>query len=149
MNKEFKKAFDAIIEEKKLNADILIDAMQAALSSSYKKNFNEPADIRTEINTETGEIKVNKVTTVVEEIEDADTQISLEDARKIKEIEFKGNDNTSIETLKSITQLKSGEEYNKSKIDNAIQNIKNTTVFTNVYSVPHGQDKKTSNFINA
>jgi outer membrane protein assembly factor BamA len=54
------------------------------------------------------------------------------ETRKIKEIEFKGNDNTSIETLKSITQLKSGEEYNKSKIDNAIQNIKNTTVFTNV-----------------
>ena len=54
------------------------------------------------------------------------------ETRKIKEIEFKGNENTSIETLKSITQLKSGEEYNKSKIDNAIQNIKNTTVFTNV-----------------
>ncbi len=50
----------------------------------------------------------------------------------IKGIEFKGNENTSIDKLKSITQLNSGEEYNKSKIDIAIQNIKNTTVFTNV-----------------
>jgi N utilization substance protein A len=87
MNKEFKKAFDAIIEEKKLNAEILIDAMQAALSSSYKKNFNEQADIRTEINTETGEIKVYKVTTVVDEIdecsEEGGTQITLKDAKKI------------------------------------------------------------------
>ncbi|MBX9838072.1 MAG: hypothetical protein K2X69_07110 [Silvanigrellaceae bacterium] len=35
----------------------------------------------------------------------------------IKGIEFKGNENTSIDKLKSITQLNSGEEYNKSKTD--------------------------------
>ncbi len=79
--KEFKKAFDAIIEEKKLNAEILVNAMQAALSTAYKKNFNEQANIRTDINTETGEIKVFKVTTVVAEIEDEFSEILLEDAR--------------------------------------------------------------------
>ncbi len=81
-SKEFKKAFDAIIEEKKLNAEILVNAMQAALSTAYKKNFNEQANIRTDINTETGEIKVFKVTTVVEEIVDEHAEILLEEARK-------------------------------------------------------------------
>lgn len=80
-SKEFKNAFDAIIEEKKLNAEILIDAMQAALSTAYKKNFNEQADIRTDINVNTGEIKVYKVTTVVDEINDEHSEILLSDAR--------------------------------------------------------------------
>ncbi len=80
-SKEFKKAFDAIIEEKKLNAEILIDAMQSALSTAYKKNFNEQANIRTDIDVDTGEIKVYKVTTVVEEVEDEYSEISLEEAR--------------------------------------------------------------------
>lgn len=78
---EFKKAFDAVIEEKKLDPEVLINAMQTALSTAYKKNFNEAANIRTDINTETGEIKVFKVTTIVEEVEDENAEISLEDAR--------------------------------------------------------------------
>lgn len=79
--KEFKKAFDAIIEEKKLNAEILINAMQTALSTAYKKNFNEQANIRTDINTDTGEIKVFKITTVVDEIVEPNAEILLEEAR--------------------------------------------------------------------
>lgn len=88
--KEFKKAFDAIIKEKGLNGEIIIDAMQSALATAYKKNYNEQADIRVSINPESGEIRVCKVTTVVDdaddcvcEIENIESTIALEDAQEI------------------------------------------------------------------
>ena len=95
--KEFKKAFDLLVSEKKLDPEILLDAMSTALSTAYKKNFNESANIRTLIDTNTGEIKVFKVKTVVDEIKElteeeieADVEeinpnslILLSDAKKI------------------------------------------------------------------
>lgn len=68
--REFKKAFDMIVTEKKLDPKILLDAMSAALSTAYKKNFNESANIRTVIDTQTGEIRVYKVRTVVDDYPD-------------------------------------------------------------------------------
>ena len=66
--KEFKKAFDVLVNEKNLDADFLIDAMSSALSTAYKKNFNETANIRTVIDTDTGNIRVYKVREVVDKI---------------------------------------------------------------------------------
>ena len=56
--KEFKKAFDVLVQEKNLDADYLINTMSSALSTAYKKNFNEPANIRTVIDVDTGSIRV-------------------------------------------------------------------------------------------
>lgn len=89
--KEFKKAFDGLVKEKKIDEEVLLEAMSSALSTAYKKNFNESANIRTVINTETGEIRVYKVTTVVDTLEseneeetiDPNHVILLEDAREI------------------------------------------------------------------
>ncbi len=89
--KEFKKAFDLVLSEKKIDPTVLLDAMSSALSTAYKKNFNESANIRTLIDTNTGEIKVFKVTTVVDTLENDDEEnpidpnqvILLEDAKKI------------------------------------------------------------------
>ncbi len=90
--REFKKAFDMIVAEKKLEPNVLLDAMSAALSTAYKKNFNETANIRTVIDTNTGEIRVYKVRTVVKEIPeiedeenpvDPNSLILLKDAKLI------------------------------------------------------------------
>ncbi len=90
-SKEFKKAFDMLIIEKKIEPNILLEAMSSALSTAYKKNFNETANIRTVIDTTTGEIKVYKVKTVVEAMPEVDEEdsvdpnslILLKDAKKI------------------------------------------------------------------
>lgn len=92
--REFKKAFDMLVSEKKLDPSVLLDAMSAALSTAYKKNFNETANIRTVIDTATGEIRVYKVRTVVAEMPEIDEEsdedpidpnslILLEDAKEI------------------------------------------------------------------
>lgn len=83
-NKEFKRAFDYIVEEKGIDPSVVEEAMSNAFSAAYKKNTGEDANIRTEINTENGMIKVFKIMTVVEELENEDTELLLEEAQEIK-----------------------------------------------------------------
>jgi N utilization substance protein A len=81
--KAFIKALNNIIEEKNISKELVLEAMELALSSAYKKNFNALTNVKVDINSETGEIKVYSYHTVVENVEDEQTEISLKDARKI------------------------------------------------------------------
>ena len=79
MNKqEFKKALDFIVEEKGIPEDTIIEAMQMALSSAFKKNEKAEYTSRVLIDKETGEIKVFKVTTIVDDYKDDDDEIDEE-----------------------------------------------------------------------
>lgn len=83
-NKEFKRAFDFIVEEKGIDAEVVIEAMGNALAAAYKKETGEDADIRPEINPENGIIKMFKRMTVVDELENPDAELTVEEAREIK-----------------------------------------------------------------
>lgn len=89
--KEFKRALDLITSEKNLDVEVVIDAMSSALAIAYKKNSGEAADIKCDINKDTGEIKVYKVYTVVDEEPAEDSEIKtylfLDEAQKrVKDI---------------------------------------------------------------
>ena len=81
-NKEFKTAFDYLVKEKGISEDVIKEAMTNAFTAAYKKNTGEDADIRCEINTENGVIRVFRRMTVVEELENPDAQFTLEEARE-------------------------------------------------------------------
>lgn len=83
-NKEFKRAFDYIVEEKGIDGEVIIKTMGDALAAAYKKETGEEADIRAEINPENGMIKIFKRMTVVEELENLDAELTVEEAREIK-----------------------------------------------------------------
>ena len=87
--KEFIKALDALVAEKGLDKGYIIEAMEAAMANAYKKNEGI-SNVKARVNENTGEIKLYTYRTVVEINEDdeesyfdEDTQITLEDARKI------------------------------------------------------------------
>jgi len=86
--KEFVKALDALVAEKGLDKGYIIEAMEAAMANAYKRNEGIP-NVKSKFVESTGEIKIYTYKTVVdvngeEDFEiDEDTQISLEDARKI------------------------------------------------------------------
>ena len=101
-NKELIKALNNLVAEKNISPDIVFEALQLALQTAYKKNFNSKTNVRVDINRETGDIKVYSYLVVVDAIdeghdeEDAegnivhiepninkDAQILLEDAKKI------------------------------------------------------------------
>lgn len=66
--KEFLKAVDNIVKEKNIDKSIVYEAMQQALTSAYKKNYNtKNSNVKVLINEKTGEIKVYSYLTVVED----------------------------------------------------------------------------------
>ena len=91
-SKEFIKAVDAIVKEKNIDREYVFEAMELALASAYKKNFDSKTNVRVDVNRDTGDIKVYSVLNVVDQISEEDeeeySKILLEDARKqIKNIE--------------------------------------------------------------
>ena len=79
---EFLTALDNICKEKDIDKAIVIDAMELALSSAYKKHYGKPNG-KAKVDPKTGEIKVYSYISVVEEVMDPEIEISLEDAKKI------------------------------------------------------------------
>jgi len=76
--KEFKKALDFIVKEKGIEEDVVIEAMQTALSTAFRKNEKADYASRVLIDRNSGEIKVFKVTTIVEDYNDDDDEIDPE-----------------------------------------------------------------------
>ena len=44
--KEFKKALDNIVKEKDIDPEVVYSAMELALTSAYKKNFNSKTNVK-------------------------------------------------------------------------------------------------------
>ncbi|MFS0839313.1 transcription termination factor NusA [Paenibacillus sp. 1P03SA] len=85
MNMDFIEALAEIEREKGISKDLLIDAIEAAMISSYKRNFNTAQNVRVDINRQTGTIRVYARKTVVEEVLDPRLEISLHAAREINQ----------------------------------------------------------------
>lgn len=82
MNHDFMAALEAIEKEKGINKDILFEAIEAALISAYRRNFNSSHNVRVNIERETGKIKVFSCLDVVENVSKPQQEILLEEARK-------------------------------------------------------------------
>ncbi len=76
--KEFKKALDNIVAEKDIDPEVVYSAMELALTSAYKKNFNSKTNAKVLFDKDTGEIKVYSYLTVVPD--DKMTKEEYEDA---------------------------------------------------------------------
>ena len=85
MNKEFIQALDEVEKAKGVKKDELIDAIEAAIASAYKKNYGTSQNVKILINRENGEIKVFSLKQVVEEVFDELLEINYEQAKQINE----------------------------------------------------------------
>lgn len=85
MNKEFIRAIEDLEKEKHISKEILLEAIESALVSAYKKNYGTSQNVRVDINEETGDINVYMRMDVVadEDFEDDLTQITIEEAMEI------------------------------------------------------------------
>lgn len=77
MNKEFIMALEEITKEKGISKNVIYDALEAALVSSYKKNYGTNQNAKVEIDRDTGNIAVYTELIVVEEVEDEYKEIGL------------------------------------------------------------------------
>ncbi|MDD3653072.1 MAG: transcription termination factor NusA [Desulfotomaculaceae bacterium] len=83
MNVEFLEALKDLEKEKGIALDVLLEAIEAALLSAYKRNFGSLQNARVHIDRETGDFKVYTQRTVVAQVEDLRLEISIEEAQKI------------------------------------------------------------------
>ena len=84
--KDFMAAMQAIESDRKLSKEIVIEALQEALSKAYRKHIEIPdALVRVDVNEKSGDIKVYQQRAVVETVEDDELEISLEDAKKVNQ----------------------------------------------------------------
>jgi len=72
---------DAVAREKSIERTIVIEAMEDAIQKAAKSRYGAENDIRCEIDPQTGEARLTRVVTVVEEVENDATEITLEDAK--------------------------------------------------------------------
>ncbi len=70
-------------KEKGINKSILIEALEAALISAYKKNFKSATNVRVDLNEEYGKMSVYAQKEIVEQVDDPQQQISIEEASQI------------------------------------------------------------------
>ena len=83
MNQEFIDALNEIEKEKGISKEIIFEALESALVSSYRKNYGTSENVIVNMDRETGEIKLFASKNVVEEVEDPQLEISLDEAKKI------------------------------------------------------------------
>ncbi|SDY70622.1 N utilization substance protein A [Evansella caseinilytica] len=83
MNSEFMDALTSIEKEKGIDKEVILEAIEQALITGYKRNFNSAQNVRVDIDRETGRIRVFARKEVVEEVFDARLEISLEAAKAI------------------------------------------------------------------
>ena len=83
-SKEMLLAMEELEKENGMKPGSLLEAIETALVTAYKRDCDSTADnVKIVVDKETGDFHVFAEKEVVEEVEDANTQISLEDSKKI------------------------------------------------------------------
>ncbi|MGI6085658.1 MAG: transcription termination factor NusA [Acetivibrionales bacterium] len=82
MSAELLFALDQLEKEKGIDKEILIDAIEQALISAYKRNFGSAQNVEVTIERNTGEIRVYALKTIVEEVTDSAIEMSLDQAKR-------------------------------------------------------------------
>lgn len=83
MNTEFFTALELLEKEKGIPKEYMLERVEAALISAYKRDQGGNSNVRVAIDSEKKDVRVYQQMEIVEEVEDEATQITLEDAKKI------------------------------------------------------------------
>lgn len=83
MNLDFLNALEDIESDKGISKEVLLEAIEVALLSAYKKDFGSKENVSVEIDDEAGAVKVFSRKKVVEEVTNEHYEINLEKAKEI------------------------------------------------------------------
>jgi len=85
MKNEFTLAFNEVLEEKQLPQSIVLEALEAAMVSAYRRavNASNAQQVEASIDPETGKVLIFAEKEVVETVEDARTEVTVRDAQKV------------------------------------------------------------------
>lgn len=95
MNSEIVESFSQMVREKSIDKDVLVDIIQKIFGLMVKKKYGEKAKFEIVVNMDKGDIEIFLERTIVENVEDPATEISID------EVNEKGNPD----------ELEVGEDY--------------------------------------
>ena len=85
MKNEFVLAFNEVLEEKQLPKDVILEALEAAMVSAYRRAVNpsNAQDVKATIDPETGKVSIYAEKEVVEVVQDSRTEVSFTEALQV------------------------------------------------------------------
>lgn len=96
MKSELMSVIDQIGREKGIEKEKILAALESALLTAAKKRFGQGDNIQVDIDSDTGEISIVSKKTIAENVVNAKTEISLEEARKIDDEAEMGDEIGSV-----------------------------------------------------
>ena len=97
-NKELILALEELENEKGIKKEYLLESIETALVTAYKRNFDSLENVRVEMDQKTGATHVYSMKEVMENANDEATEISLKEAQKINP-DLKEGDTIEIEIV--------------------------------------------------
>ena len=82
-NKELILALEELEKEKGIKKEYLLESIETALVTAYKRNFDSLENVKVSMDRKTGATHVYAIKEVKEKVENPETEISLKDAKKI------------------------------------------------------------------
>ncbi|HEX7407176.1 MAG TPA: transcription termination factor NusA [Candidatus Binatia bacterium] len=82
MQPELSRVIEQVSKEKGIDRSIVVSAIETAMLSAAKKLVGPNTQLEAKFNPEIGEVELFKILTVVDQVTDAEAQISVEDARE-------------------------------------------------------------------
>lgn len=97
-NKELILALEELEKEKGIKKDYLLESIETALVTAYKRNFDSLENVKVQMDQKTGATHVYSLKEVVKRAMDKETQINIKEAQKINP-DFKEGDMVEIEIV--------------------------------------------------
>ncbi|MGD9140592.1 MAG: NusA N-terminal domain-containing protein, partial [bacterium] len=82
MGFEIIQALKQIAREKDVDEQLIIETLVAGLVSAARKKYGQESNIVVDVDQEAGKISVFRVRAVVEAVEEAELEVSLQEARE-------------------------------------------------------------------
>ncbi len=130
INKDFFEALKDLENEKGINEEVFIQALEQALTAAYKKNSGMAKNAQVKLNPEKNTIKIYSYRTVVDNVEDEEKEISLEDARQIKHAYKIGDQVMQEESTKDFNRI--AVQTAKQVITQKIKEIEKQSVYKDI-----------------
>ena len=97
-NKELILALEELEKDKGIKKEYVLESIETALLTAYKRNFDALDNVKVVIDPQTGATHIYAIKEVMEHANDTALEISLEDARKINK-ELQIGDTVDIEIV--------------------------------------------------
>jgi N utilization substance protein A len=117
---DLNRVIEQVSKEKGIDRDIIVDALKEAMLSAARRTYGPEKKIEAQFDPALGEVELFEILTVVDSVQDAENEISLDDARRTLDPECEVGD----ELLRKLPSEKFGRIAAQAAKQNIIQKVR-------------------------